>query len=475
MDKLKMAKGLGVCTHFETRDKGWKVEKLLPMIIKLGAVAVRSEIHWEKTETKKGYYKIPKVYQDWVDRVSDSGLGIILILDYGNPLYNNPLDPAGFAKFAGYMARILKSKNIVAYEIWNEPTNFFFYRQYGGNWSGREPSLWREKFCELLGMSADAIRNADPDAEIITNPGEPQFFHMANHHPESFRNVDGVSHHPYTVRFPPETVPFGGGYISAQDGIACADDEHGYVSLFEMTRRHSLLALKKELGLYATEFGFSTYNHNFKPGWFCGYTEAAQASYLCRAIILSFAAGVKTPCVYDFMNDGIDPEDAESNFGIIRNDQEGYRPKPAYHALKNLIHALGTDWTYLADAPAELSVQVNGLPATLYWQKQAEEHFLKITKPQSFWFGKRDEFLCFVWKGGRMNAEYNAPVGKIIWEHAPANLKALSVEDVVTGEKLALNLEAPRRNGQYGMRKIVKDIPVGNNPILVRWRIMPSA
>ncbi len=87
-----------------------------------------------------------------------------------------------------------------------------------------------------------------------------------------------------------------------------------------------------------------------------------------------------------------------------------------------------------------------------------------------FWFRRKDEYLCFVWKGGRIDGEYNSPVGKIIWEHAPSNLKAVSVEDIVTGEKLPLCLEEPRRNGQYGMRKIVRDVPVGGNPVLVRWR-----
>ncbi len=469
MNRKHLGKGVGVCTHFETRSKGWKAERLFPLIKKLGAVAVRSEIHWEKVEQRKGSYRIPEVYADWVDRATDAGLGIILILDYGNPIFKNPLDPDAFAKYAAFMAKRLRNSNIVAFEIWNEPTNFFFFKQYGGNWSGRPPSNWSDKFCELLGKAANAIKDSDPDATVITNPGEPQFFHMADKHPDAFINVDGISHHPYTVRFPPETVPFGGGIISAQDGAACADDNHSFISLFEMTREHALKKLGKDISLYATEFGFSTYNHNSRPSWMCGYTEETQAAYLCRAVLLSFAAGVETPCIYDFMNDGVDPYDAESNFGLIRNEAEGYAQKKSFSAIQRLIRRLGTSWTYLDEAPATLSAEINEPSASMQWQRLPEEPFLKLNGPEMHWFKTGKELLCFVWKAGRASCEYNQPMGKIIWEHAPAGLSAVSMEDIVTGEKLKVSNEIPNRNGQHGMRKIASGIPVGTNPVLVRW------
>jgi hypothetical protein len=41
---------IGVCTHFESRELGWKIENLLPVLLELGIGHVRQEIKWEWVE-----------------------------------------------------------------------------------------------------------------------------------------------------------------------------------------------------------------------------------------------------------------------------------------------------------------------------------------------------------------------------------------------------------------------------------------
>ncbi len=463
-----MEKSVGVCTHFESCELGWKVDKLLPVIKDLGAGHVRQEIKWEWVERQKGVYEIPALSMDWVDKVTDAGLGIILILDYGNPIYENPLDADGFADYAGFMAERLKDYPIIAYEIWNEPTNFFFFEQYGGTWSGKETSLWLEKFSELISKSAQAIRKSDPTATIITNPGEPQFFHLAEKYPEAFSEIDGVSHHPYPVMLPPESQPLGGGQISVDDGVVSADDNHSFISLFDYTLSHGKQHLGKELKLFSTEFGFSNYNPTLKPGWAAGYNEFTQACFMSRAVILNFVAGVKSPCIYNLMDDGIDRDECEDNFGLVRNEKLNYEPKPVYEAVKRLIRILGNDWEFVTDPPVKLDLPDQQFYRGLHWRKMAEEPFIKIDGPLLYWFKKGEKYLCFIWKAGRINGESHPLLGRVVWEHAPA-VKPVQIQDVVSGETLPVCIETPRRMGQYSMRLIVKDLPVGPAPIAILW------
>ncbi len=473
MNKEKLAKSVGVCTHFESCELGWKVDNLLPILKDLGAGHVRQEIKWEWVEQQKGVYEIPALSMDWVDKVSRAGLGILLILDYGNPIYENPLDADGFAAYAGFMAERLKDYPIIAYEIWNEPTNFFFYEQYGGTWSGKESSIWLEKFQELISKSAEAIRKADPTATIITNPGEPQFFHLAEKYPVAFKEIDGVSHHPYPVQLPPESLPLGGGEISADHGIVSADDNHSFLSLFRRTQEQGQKCFGKTLKLFSTEFGFSTYNPAEKPGWAAGYNEFTQACFMTRAVILNFVAGVESPCIYNLMDDGIGRDECEENFGLVRNEKRNYEPKPSYVAIKRLIELLGDDWEFVPEPPVKLQLPEQQFYRGLNWRKKAEEPFILIDGPLLYWFKKGDQFLCFFWKAGRINGETPAPFARLNWEHAP-DVKPVKIQDVVSGEDLPVCIETPRRMGEYSMRLILTDLPVRPSPVAILWQSSKS-
>ena len=464
-------RGLGLCTHFERRNLGWKVEELLPLARRIGATTLRQEAGlWHRVEAAKGRYELPAVEADWLQRATDAGMSVIPVLALGNSIYDNPMDPEGFARYAAFMARTLPKRfNIEAFEIWNEPTNFQFMRHYGGSWSGAEPCLWLEKFAELTALATKAVKDEAPDVPVMVSPGEPQFAYMARRFPESLEHVEALGVHPYSNRFPPETTPWGGPQIHQRDGVSVADDHHSYLSLWRHARRICREDLGRELRLYVTEYGYSTYDHSRKGANAAGYTEDAQAKYLARGLILTLAAGVEMVCVYDLMDDGTDRYEAEDNWGLVRHEKRGYEPKPAWHALRRVAEALAPAWKHLPEPPARLDVTIRPLPCNAdQWQQPPVERHLQITGPEAHWFTAGhaacmgEDWVSFVWRAGRISGEYNDPVGEIVWEGAPKFTK-IEMRDLFTGQSL------PVRPTREGGRLILPEVPVGGSPVAIRW------
>jgi hypothetical protein len=249
-----------------------------------------------------------------------------------------------------------------------------------------------------------------------------------------------------------------------------ADDRHGFASVFEKTREHSRELLGRELDLYVTEFGFTTYNHWRKPGWPRGYTEAAQAAYSVRALILALAAGAKATCLYqDFMDDGTDPCEAEPNFGLVRHEKLGYERKPAFDAVKRLLSVLGERSTHLERAPAVLGCPMRPLPRSYFWQAEPAEPFMPEPAPTAEWFSVDGRHVAFVWLSGRARGESPPPVGRFFWPQAPAGLHSATVIDLVSGAEETRKLERPRRLGMDGEGLILGDVPVAPEPRAVVW------
>ncbi|HCE46330.1 MAG TPA: hypothetical protein DET40_22520 [Lentisphaeria bacterium] len=459
--------GLGICTHFGRRDQGWKAEHLVPLAKEMGVSLVRDEIEWHSVEKEKGKYEISQANHDWLKKVSDAGMGINFVLLYGNSIYENPLDPKAFANFAKFMAEELVGKyNIVSFEIWNEPTNFQFLKQYGGPWSGKEPCLWLEKFAELVAGTASVLKKTVPQIPLIAAPGDPQFFHMAMRYPESLKDIDAVASHPYPSRFPPETVPWGGLQIHERDGISVADDDHSYFSLWRRTQEQCRKYLGRELALHATEWGYSTYDHHRKGHNMAGYSESAQAMYLARGIILTMAAGVESIYLYDFMDDGMNRYELEDNFGMVRHEARCYEKKPSWHTLRRLSEMLSPEWSKVASPPAKLNVEINPLPYNSdLWQHPVKEPYLCINAPQFHWFKVGRDMVSFVWRGGRISGEYRDPVGCIEWDNAP-DFRRIEMFDLYSGQMLPVNPLVEKG------KLILPEVPVGGSPAAIRW--MPT-
>ncbi len=258
----------------------------------LGLRWVRTDLAWAHVESRPGVYD----FSDWEERVDAyraQRIRVLLILDYGNPLYDGGLPPeteagrAAFAAFAGAAARNFRGR--VAWEIWNEPNVPTF-------WAGAPNP---EAYVHLARGAAAAIRREDP-AALIFGPalgggGFDLPYLEATFRMGLLQFVDGVSVHPYGAGQPEEALGF-----------------------YEDVRR-----LIRQLGrgrnppVVVTEWGYPV----------AEVGAESQADYLKRAIELNRQAGIPLTIWFNWQ----DPIVPWQSFGLL--DVRG-RPRPAYAALQ---------------------------------------------------------------------------------------------------------------------------------------------
>jgi hypothetical protein len=444
------------------RMPNWDVDKVLPLLKQMGVSVIRDEMDWGAIEKTKGVYALPPGMAHWFDAVTGAGIKVFLVLDYGNKLYDNPLDPQAYARYAAWMAQTLKGR-VAAYDLWNEPDNFRFLKQYGGARDGSNDALWVAKYGELVRTAAAAIRQVDPQAVIIHNLEGSAWVYTLRKAPQDYALVDGVDMHPYPVRYPAETVPGGSSEKEKSAGVATTDDTHSLLSTLDL---HCLIYPQKLLGrplqCWVGEYGYSTCQPAPGEHW-AGFTEEAQAAYHVRGAVIGLAHGVRAWCIYDFVDESNDPHDPESNFGLVCDITRGYQPKPAFYALQRLARCLGPDWQLLDKPPATLEVNLDAAPRHADpGQPAAAADFVQVNGPEVHWFRVGHDYVTILWKAGWRSADFNPPLGKILWPGAPAGL-TVQVQNLLTGATLAAPLT------RAGDTVTVSDLPVGGAPIALRW------
>ena len=457
-------RGFGIATHMY----GWDDKALLPVMKQLGVSVFRDSIPWQLVETKKGVYKIPPKIMSYVERITGSNIKMIVALYYSNKLYDNPHDPEAFANYCRFVASKLKGKNIAAFEIYNEP-NGWFRPQYGGAWNGKDNAIWIEKFAEYMSTAAAAIREVDKTTPIISGGGVPcATAYLMKRFPKAFKNIDGITEHPYSFSLPPETVPWGGKKILKRDGISVADDDHSITSLIDTIRQDSKKYLGRELPVWVTEVGFSCYYDQKRPAQDRGYTKETQAMYVARSLVIGLSSGAKVWCIYNLMDTADNRFNSNYNFGMVRHKKFNYEPKPVFYAVQRVSRLLGSNWQYVRKPKAKLDVLISRKKKLDVWQTPLVDPFVKVIGPMMHWFKVPDGYVTFVWNSGRYHGEFNAPFGDILWTH-DKNIKKIDAFDVVTGKKLKI------KTIQKGNKIRLQEIPVGGAPIAIKWTMGTTA
>lgn len=272
-----------------------------------GIRLVRDEISWCEVEKEKGVYAWPANIEANIDTTRAVGLEPLLILDYGNPLYddgNAPSSPEGIAAYANYCrAMVSHYKGKVKYwEIWNEPNIEQFWK----------PKPDPDKYAILLKTASNACKEADPNCFVVgvCTSGVDLSFIKKVLAAGTITSMDALSVHPYRYPDPPEK-----GIISDLAEVRKAMDAVG----------------GKGKPIWVTEVGWPTH---LGPR---GISVDAQAHMLVRAYLECLAGGAETVFWYWFGNDGPNPSYNEDHFGI--RFREG-TPKPAYIACQTMTKLL---------------------------------------------------------------------------------------------------------------------------------------
>ncbi|TDE98718.1 hypothetical protein EXU48_00435 [Occultella glacieicola] len=287
-----------------------------PLAALAGDSYYRPSLTWTAMERTAGVYTYPTAWQEQTIEARDAGLAPMPICAYTNPLYDNDATPytdAGRAAFADYCVALLDGyvdlgNPAPAVEVYNE-----FNAGFGDRGDGPANSL-PEYYFPLLQATYEAVKAAHPDT-LVVGPAT------------SWPDLGWL-----------ETL-FALGALDYMDVVSVhypGDPPEAAVANLE-----AVDALVREYNngeskpIWVSEWGWSS-----RTG---SVDEHTQAAYAARAGVIGLSQGVERNFWYDFNNDGLDPADHESNFGLLRNAADplgALTPKPSYAAHATMSRLL---------------------------------------------------------------------------------------------------------------------------------------
>jgi hypothetical protein len=249
-----------------------------------GARFLRVDLKWANIEKTAGVYDF-SYYDALMGLLQAKGMRAILILDYGNPLYNSgnaPSDDASRTAFLSYaIAALNKYKGLgVLWEIWNEPDENKFWK----------PVANADDYSTLALLVGQAFRAAAPD-EWIIGPGLSGFdwpFVERCFQRGLLQYWDAVSVHPYRSQAIPETA------------LADFDRLKAMVELYRPAGR--------TIAIVDSEWGYSLGWVNMDPD--------IQAKYDLRTKFVDMMAGARTSITYSWRDQSSGTPDNVSLFGL---------------------------------------------------------------------------------------------------------------------------------------------------------------
>jgi hypothetical protein len=315
---------VGVGIH-RVLDFRWQ-SKTLPSVREAGVTSVRTDVKWADIEKQAGVYVIPPELDEFVDLAARLSIQPVLILDYGNKLYDNgnkPLSAAAVAAYVRYVKAITGhfGARIRYYEIWNEWDNAI-----GGTAAGTAAD-----YAKLVMATYPAIKAINRNSIVLvgaaTERGLTNGWYEQLARLGALKTADGISVHPYSYRLSPTDGP----ELSMQwiDALhATLDAQYGI-----------------QLPIYVTEIGWPTNDGKW------GYSEKAAGDFLQRTVLMAASRPyVRGVWWYDFIDDGPNHADREENFGLLHPSLE---PKAAWNNMKVVTKSLAERAGQSAPAPLQ--------------------------------------------------------------------------------------------------------------------------
>jgi hypothetical protein len=302
-----ISQGLGVNIHFVNPAPGEMQE-----IAGAGLSWIRMDFSWADIERTKGNYDF-SAYDRLIADLDRYRIRAILILDYGNRLYDQGLAPysdTGRQAFANWVAAAVRHfhGHGIVWEMWNEPNGYFW-----------KPKRNIQNYILLALKIGETIRETEPGETYIGPAGAViDFPFLETCFRAGLLNYwDGVSVHPYRQRIPESVIPL-------------------YARLQHMIAQYAPRG--KVIPIISGEWGYPSV-----PSWW-GMNDERQAIMLAREFLTNIASGVAISIWYDW-HDGPQPLDPDAHFGLVRfpyraGNDPVYEPKPAYLAARTVTHLL---------------------------------------------------------------------------------------------------------------------------------------
>lgn len=294
-----------------------------------GFNVIRFDLFWDMVQSG-GRFDF-SIYETALTRLAKYGMKALFILDYGHPDFGGgapvtEANRAAYIEFARQATRFAMGRNVVAFEVWNEPDNAVF-------WRDGDPKT----YAALLGPTVAAIKAIDPNRKVLN--GGPSWINLPYvlelARTGQLANVDGFAIHPYRTGAP-ET--FAGDltalrYVLKSQGVNAPvwSTEWGYSSG----------------GLNAATFGDG---HDIRA-------RTWQARMVLRTMLTQISMNLPMMMTFELLDRGNDPANPEYNYGMLT---PSLTPKPAYVAAKQLQTMTGSK---------DYRGVVTGLPARVHGLK----------------------------------------------------------------------------------------------------------
>lgn len=300
---------------------------LLSIIRNAGFSWIRGELPWAEIERRPGVFSFPSQFGSALDLASRMGIKSLVLLDYGNAhaypsLFKTdnafPLTSAARQKFVQYVAAVVKryGGQVNEWEIWNEP----HFKEIGYH-----------AYVALLEDVYPVIKRLAPSSGVVScggdwggNPIDACIDAILK--AGALDDQDGFSIHPYMFPAAPEVGYAGVGVPVTPVNITTVWPYLGRL-IADNPKSNG-----RPLQLWVSEIGWPSAPRS--PG----QNTVTQAAYLLRTYLLSRRYAVARGVFwYDLIDNGTDPDDKESNFGLLRADLS---PKPAFAAAAVLAATL---------------------------------------------------------------------------------------------------------------------------------------
>jgi len=297
---------VGINIHFTDPRAGE-----MDQIAACGVKWVRMDLAWSDTEKTHAHYDFRR-YDALMKALAAERMQAILILDYGNPLYDRGLAPftelgrEAFTRWAVAAVTHFRGEGIV-WEMWNEPNGMF--------WKPRPDA---NAYAKLAMMVGRALHDQLPEEQFI-GPGTSGIdlaFLESCFRAGCLNYWSAVSVHPYRFAAP-ESV------------------SEDYQRARKLISEHAPVG--KKIDLLCSEWGYSSV--------FWQRNAQQQAKFLIREWLINLSSGIPLSIWYDWHDDGTSVMDPEHHFGIVNfqyhpNAGSAYDAKPAYIAVKTFTRLL---------------------------------------------------------------------------------------------------------------------------------------
>jgi len=280
-----------------------------------GITVIRRDLTWSAIEQHGSM--VFGEFDKWTTALNDRGMSMVWILDYGHPDHGGgapvaAADRTAFATYAAAAADHYKGKNVIAYEVWNEPNYATFWAQPDAVAYGT-----------LLGQTADAIKARDASAKVLSGGVAFDGIRTLTYLTQlaqtgALKKVDGVTVHPYRAS-KPETF---------------AADRAPITNM--------LAANGVTAPLSVSEWGYGSYGYIDASIYGSGNDPRAlnrQAVLTLRQVLTQLTMDLPLLTVYDLVDDCVNPTHRECNFGLLLPT---LADKPAMTALRTLYSVAQT-------------------------------------------------------------------------------------------------------------------------------------